>query len=313
MSTHTHQHHLEQRVFWSCFKAESELLSELGLRPSGLADLAYPDSFPSPPANLVLAEETHLASPNGGREPLSDTAIRPAAHTESSVAALDRADEVRSWFFYLAEISLRRTLDSVLSLHYRGPNCEEIWLRDPARLVRQHNGLEEQVNLWYSHLPPAIRFETTNASSPATPATDIVSENELALFLRGRFQDWRELILRPLLYCALHGDPVTLSEQVWVLARQALRVCVDIIRNNAAHHRHGLTWFVARRSFSCGMLILAVVRRGEPRLPPPHGWEVIVRLAMKTLRRWGHECVDVDKLACLLETVMARVVVRGGG
>lgn len=40
---------LEQRLYWSCYKAQSELQMDLDLPPSPLAGLDYPDMYPSPP------------------------------------------------------------------------------------------------------------------------------------------------------------------------------------------------------------------------------------------------------------------------
>lgn len=140
----THAHHLEQRVFWSCFKAErcvitshyvrlctdlasydSELAPELGLVTSGLGQFGNPCLFPSPPKTLGIGQ---------GRK--MDDGLQ-VDHSEF---------EERGWFFYLAEISLRRTINDALDLLYR--NGEKHWMNNIKLLVSQHEEQERQVLLW---------------------------------------------------------------------------------------------------------------------------------------------------------------------
>ncbi|RSL74105.1 hypothetical protein CEP53_000498 [Fusarium sp. AF-6] len=119
-------HHLEQRLFWSCLRAESELVFELGETAGNLENFSYPDAFPSPPDNLF-----DHTSPNTDDSP------------PSSIDRQRRINE-QGWYYYLAEISVRRTVDETLNLLYsQGP---EYWMENPAYLIRQYYECEGQVS-----------------------------------------------------------------------------------------------------------------------------------------------------------------------
>lgn len=138
---------LEQRVFWSCFKAEkyrphprkaltrqiiltssSEILPTLGLRLSGLEDFTYPDSFPAPPSTLSSARPA--AGDYYAWSPMSDDQ--------------QRVEEERSWLYYLAEISLRRTIKDTMAVLYR--KGETYWLQNEQLLVRQYDEFEKEIS-----------------------------------------------------------------------------------------------------------------------------------------------------------------------
>jgi hypothetical protein len=54
--------------------------------------------------------------------------------------------EQRSWSFYLAEISLRRTIDDIVRLIYaRG---EDYWMRHPEQIIHQGYDSETQITIW---------------------------------------------------------------------------------------------------------------------------------------------------------------------
>ncbi|KAF2176434.1 hypothetical protein K469DRAFT_678604 [Zopfia rhizophila CBS 207.26] len=267
-SEHASTHHLEQRVFWSVFKAEKELLPELGFRSSGIEDLAYPGTmFPSPPPILTGLDPSSPASPQDQ----------------------GRTQEERSWFFYLAEISLRRTINDTLWLLYH--KGEQYWLTHIDSLVRQHAESEKEIALWYSHLPSSIRFDPSGQPN-----------NELSFYLQGRFQDWREYILRPLLYYALHHPTEHKpTQQILACAQESVNVCANSIIYNNHHYRHGGTWFTCRRTFTAALIILAVVLKGERGLQPPANWHSLMKMALTTLGRWGAEAADVEHMRVTLE------------
>ncbi|RYP48057.1 hypothetical protein DL768_005979 [Monosporascus sp. mg162] len=273
-------HLLEQRVFWTCVKAESELSPDMALRPSGLGDFAYPDLFPTPPSNMSFSHGEQV-----DKDDESDT----MSH---------HIDENRSWLFYLAEISLRRTIDDTLWLLYnRG---EEHWINNVDLLVRQYAETDKQISLWYSHLPSSIRFD------PLQPP-----ENEFSFYLQHRFLHWRENALRPLLYIALH-HPSHPPRAVLEASRESMRIASQIILTSAQHHRHGGIWFVLRRAFTCALLILAVVLRyGEAEAP--QNWPDMVGTALKTLERWSPEAPDVARMRDVLDRAFATVWQRQGG
>lgn len=263
--------HLLQRVFWSVYKAEYELLPELPFRSSGIEVFTRADSmFPSPPAF---------------------DAVNRGASSDGEDFGL----EERSWAFYLAEISIRRTMsDTIITLYRKG---EHYWLTHIQSLVLQCEECETQIQLWYSHLPSSVRFEV--GSHP---------DNELSFFLQGRFYQWRSYVLRPLLFYVLHRAPEQiLTTQIIACAQELLAVCADSIIHYTRHHRHGGTWFTCRGSFSSALLILGVVLKADPNLPPPSNWAPLMEMSVSTLKKWEAQSNDIKKLRVTLERLYAEV------
>ncbi|VUC35050.1 unnamed protein product [Clonostachys rosea] len=126
-NSRTRDLHLEQRVFWSCFRAERELLLYVDLPRSGLEDLSYPHQLPQPPVSLP-------ALPN-------ETGARA-----SWMGASERQLAEQGWGYYLAEISLRRTIDGTISLLYE--KSEEYWVENPAQIMSYYHELDEQRDMW---------------------------------------------------------------------------------------------------------------------------------------------------------------------
>jgi hypothetical protein len=115
----------------------SELVFELGVQPGHLENYSYPDAFPTPPNDLFSEVESDGASPGS----LARTSIEK-----------QRRKNEQGWCFYLAEISVRRTVDETLNLLYsRGP---DYWMASPAYLIRQYHESDEQVSMWYAKLEP---------------------------------------------------------------------------------------------------------------------------------------------------------------
>ncbi|KIW42860.1 uncharacterized protein PV06_06368 [Exophiala oligosperma] len=315
------QHQIEQRVFWSCVRSETELLPDLCLPSSGLDAFQYPE-FPSPPSatNNEHFEECSESSDSGYVPPNS---------------------QAQSWLFFLAEISLRRTINAHLRLLYG--RSESYWLSHLPLLLRHHAQCEEQISLWYSHLPSKLQF-SDSAPQPQS----------LSYYLESRFQDWREHILRPLLYCALHhsrqknwphqfhpvaaGEPspststvsmsmqtavlsptgtgnlnsnATLYPQVLHLAQMHIDLCASLIPHSFEHGRYGGVWQLCRRTFICGMALLASVISED--LQSPNDWVDLCRTAIRYLTHWGAEARSVEAMRLVLEKLFDRVLRNSQG
>lgn len=106
----------------------SEILPTLGLRSSGLEDFTYPDSFPAPPS--TLSSTRPAAGDYYAWSPMSDDQ--------------QRVEEERSWLYYLAEISLRRTIKDTMAVLYR--KGETYWLQNEQLLVRQYDEFEKEIS-----------------------------------------------------------------------------------------------------------------------------------------------------------------------
>lgn len=279
------------------------------LPSSGLDSFQYPE-FPSPPSATS--------------QPTSDPFSRSgdSGHVPEKFQA-------QSWLFFLAEISLRRTINAHLRLLYR--KSESYWLSHLPLLIKHHAQCEEQISLWYSHLPTKLQFSAT--TSPP---------RSLSYYLESRFQDWREYILRPLLYCALHSgsweirpphaapvtpiepSPSTASEstptslpsrsdptaalypQVRRLAQNHIALCAHLIPRTFEHGRFGGVWLLCRRTFTCGMAILASVISDE--LQCPDDWVDLCRSAIRFLAQWSAEARSVEAMRRVLNGLFERVL-----
>ncbi|KAJ3550109.1 hypothetical protein NM208_g145 [Fusarium decemcellulare] len=268
--------HIEQRLFWSCFRAEREFLFEVDLPPSGLAGLSYPDPLPEPPITF------------------SPVRAEPEAQ-ELAPANYDSQLEERGWCYYLAEISLRRTIDDTLCHLFQ--DGESSWLKNPSQLIHQFNESEKQRNIWRQHLPSIVQFDE-----------NVVPDNEFAFGLRGRFLEWHELILRPILYYILHlpCDQAAPPECI-TLAERAVHLYTQRIDEYQHTLRHGGSWFVTRRIFAYASMILAAVRDPNRRISVPSTWKLAVLTALRTLKFWGRDAPDVRHMTATLDHMYSAV------
>ncbi|KKK24401.1 hypothetical protein ARAM_004377 [Aspergillus rambellii] len=278
-------HRLEQRLYWSCIKAESEFMRDIPLPRSALIELKYPDSFPSPPLGPSRPDES------------KDTA-------DSRDGPLSENEE-RSWLFYLAELALRRTLDQALPLFYvrEGPTT---WLQNIDYIVKQSSHVEEQLDIWYNHLPPAIQPDLD---------PDISPDDQLPFFLQGRLMGAREAIYRPALYYILHHNGRGGADNwsaVLPLAIECVRLTRAMIKHYARHKRHGGIWFALRAVWTQSIIILATVNAGIDYLEPPADWPELVRMSLQMLQQWGSESADIRSMYDVLVRAFLATTIKLG-
>ncbi|PSN71725.1 hypothetical protein BS50DRAFT_543869 [Corynespora cassiicola Philippines] len=275
----TQDQYLEQRLFWSIYKTELELLPELPFKPSGIEELSRPESiFPAPP-NITFASDVNIS---GSSE-------------EDEIW-----QEERSWFFYLAEVSLQRTISDTLWLLYR--KGEQYWVSHTQFLASQYEESERQMRLWYSHLPASIRFDPLERP-----------DNELSFNLQGRFRHWQSCVLRPLFYCAIHrpiGEPLT--PQIHSATQEYVLLCATSITHINQHQRHGMIWAICRSSFTCALVILAVVIRSDVEIVPPPNWEAVITTAIIILKRWEPNAGDIKAMRSILENIFHTIMDENG-
>ncbi|OTA68009.1 hypothetical protein K449DRAFT_324441 [Hypoxylon sp. EC38] len=244
--------HIEQRLYWSCVKAECELRAELQLPASGLLRFKYPDLFPAFPAS----------------DPDNYSVL----------------EEERSWLYYLAEISLRSIMNRVLADLY---GCgETAWLADTESLVKKNMAYSEELESWRSHLPLQLQFPSPMSDPLESPE---LPGNELSFFLQTRYLCVIEWLHRPFLYCLLHAHPsparaLNLPPSI-PLAQRNIYISCALIRLIAVHHRHGGIWGLIRRSFVCSLLLIAAARYNQ-HIHLPSDWHKFVRMSINTIQRW---------------------------
>ena len=143
----------------------------------------------------------------------------------------------------------------------------------------------------------------------------------MGYYLEGRFEEWNEFILRPLLYYCLHYPPAKPpTPSVVALAQRGMALCATCILRCATHDRHGGTWVVLRRAFRCTLIILAAVVADGP-LRPPGDWQELTRTSIATFVRWSAGLRDLQRMRRVLERVFravcrleaTRTSIDGGG
>uniref|UniRef100_A0A0B7JT75 Xylanolytic transcriptional activator regulatory domain-containing protein n=1 Tax=Bionectria ochroleuca TaxID=29856 RepID=A0A0B7JT75_BIOOC len=271
-------YHLEQRLFWSCFRSESELFLELGLQPSGLDSFSYPEAFPRLPDELSSPTTNNSTPPS--EFPYDQQHINEMG-----------------WSYYLAEISARRMIDETLHLWYR--KGETYWMKNPTHLIEQYHECQLQVSSWHEHLPPAVQFH--DDENPVT---------QFASALQGRAQIWREYILRPIVYYALHHDrDMSVPSEIRDLSNKAIDLCARMVHRFLFHTRHGGSWFVVRNCFAYSTIIIAAALNPD-RIDVPSEWRSLIQTTIRTLKHWGEGAGDVAQMAGTLEFMYYQACVQ---
>ncbi|KAK1980069.1 hypothetical protein LZ30DRAFT_750973 [Colletotrichum cereale] len=258
---------LQQAVYWSSWKSEREMRGDLYLPDFSLSDqeLAfYPPFFPTPPA------------PRPEVEAAADPRL---------------ARERTSWYFYLAEISLRRLVSRIgaemASLQKELPTRQS-YLAALAAAVPQY---EAQAQEWVASLPPSLSF--------AEPA----EEDDVCRFvLRGHAMNLYELIYWPFTTALLDGlganhdfPRAAVSPATTELARKGLdnhlyRLVVN--RLGYRHRHHGTIPMM--RSCSRSAMPSGGGDGTASALPLPPGWYGAVeetRIMERTRRLLEKACV----------------------
>ncbi|KAM5345649.1 hypothetical protein ACJ41O_011510 [Fusarium nematophilum] len=266
-------HRLEQRLYWSCVKSEYELRCEIPLPPSGIIHYNYPDMFPSPPTEL-----TSPTTQNQDLDMLQDDIV---------------PEEEKSWFYYLAEISYRRMMNRIMAV--MGRDGTQGWINNIRGTLEQCKDFNEQIDIWYSHIPPQI-----------DPKDENLSNNELAQFVKNRALTAREWIHRPFLFYVIHQPPEDpYYESAMPLARRCLELCVKHLFRTYGHHRHHGTWYIGRACMTRSLVLLAAEKSG--RVDMPEGWRDALEIARWTMRRWSGEAPDLHWALAVLDGVVRSV------
>lgn len=207
-----------------------------------------------------------------------------------------------SYYFYLAEISLRRLLNrtrtvaTLLSPNIDAPNA--------SRLADTLQNLEEQLQQWLECLPPSLRF---NIPPETFPSPD---ESELVKLVRERYVEVREILCRAYLYMCLHGGcrlTPSQTEAFGARASAGLRLSVYRIQTEVPFFRHPGSWGACRVRFNHALCLIAAYRgkeRGEEAaafLVVPPLWRKCVSMVQDRLQAWSYEGAGISELCILLD------------
>lgn len=153
-------------------------------------------------------------------------------------------------------------------------------------------------------------------SSSALPSPSKMN-HDLEFLMKGRLHFCLEKIYRPVFYLAIHHYALPnyvqtnteLLREIFAIAQRALDQCAHLIPHLWYHFRHEWIWNCMRVSFSAALQIMAgvLVQAQNARHPSgwglrlPPNWPALIRMAIRTLKHWGKESIDVDIMRSTLE------------
>lgn len=244
---------IEHRLYWTCWKSEVELRMHIGPLDFKLHDRVYPAHLPSPPADP------------------------------------ERND--RAWFFYLAEISLRR-----LNTTARNEISQILSQGDSSSLFTSLKTSAEsymgQLDAWIESLPETIRLYTENDC-----------EDILTFILRCHVANFTEQIYWP--FIGVCGTAPVIGDMA-ELSKLALDNCVD--RIEVAYlgykHRHHGTWMLMQSCIRSALVLLSAAYTMHGKTLLPEGWLRCVNHVLDMLRFWSGHDETIRRQLEILQDVM---------
>ncbi|KAK1623791.1 hypothetical protein BDP81DRAFT_465108 [Colletotrichum phormii] len=247
---------LQQTIHWACFKSELEVRLELGISKTSAWDLRFPDLFPDPPESIQ-------------------------SHGEPA------------WYFYLAEIALRRLNNRILSA-----TClDDQNTGNVADKVATTLEFERQAHSW--SLPPSLRPAIDDASDVAF---DFDENGQLRFILSGHLIDCLELMYWPFIYAAVHGQ-LGDDRDSHMLASRGLDFCVRRIKINKSgfFYQHHGTWLMLQSCTRSALVLIAAAYGGlHDKLP--HDWKDSVGDVVNLLKYWVDEVPEFKRMIEILAT-----------
>ncbi|KAJ6008001.1 hypothetical protein N7540_011977 [Penicillium herquei] len=234
----------EESIYWSCWKSERELRFELDLPDFNPAGYDYPIMFPTLPPEVFDQEQ------------------------------------LRAWYFYLAEISLWRS-----EMTARKTISEFVEQQPSAleALTERIVDLESSLLSWQDSLPDSISLDAAIQSSKV---------NVLHFVLQGRLTYNYEVLTWPFLETQLLFGAHR-SARASELASRGVRTHYDRLLINRAgfYYRHHGTWLMQRSSTRSACILLAVARSSSSDLLPT-GWQTLLSDTIAMLEYWSETAGD---------------------
>ncbi|KAE8396366.1 hypothetical protein BDV23DRAFT_48080 [Aspergillus alliaceus] len=324
--------HMEQSLYWSCFKSEVEIRVELPLPQSAIAEYEYPALFPTPPN---LSDDYPEGGYNGTGWSTSWNPSRPASSSHGNRAPtpfgvrnhiMQLFDEEQSWYYYLTEVALRRIGNRVLNAFYR--RGQSMW-SDIKPFIPLALEFETQINAWSANLPPGLRHYENSASpghamNSFPEAQDSISL-ELSWAIANRLLEIRLWLYQPFLFFIIHYPLSTgpeaqeaqnssfTSEElttVSTLVQSGMNCALKILEARCLRHRHHGIWFDLRALVTSSLIVIAAVKSGNLEVP---GIDRRIDLKshfdsiLEALSYWEDEAPDIKKARRTLEGLLTEV------
>jgi hypothetical protein len=228
----------------------------------------------------------------------------------------------RSWFFYLAEIALRRMMNDALSSRYR----RDSWYYTGAKwwatsTIDPSNGYgyfeyvteyKQKLQDWYSLLPASVSF----TQDPTLPILDV-----LPGILRSHYIDILDVVYYPAIRAVVCEPVNELSPRLLKIGQEALQNALEriTISQYGFWHRHQGTWLMIRTCSRSALCLLAVALRAKYErerehcgrdgqtftfaelLPDGGKWRAAVLSVIHLIEYWKEESIDMGDLMARLK------------
>jgi hypothetical protein len=250
---------------------------ELSLPGFNAANLTYPEFLPSPPLESLQNQD-------------------------------------QAWYFYLAEIALRRLANQILSDFLPYSSADSICdLTSTAIRLPDFESQAEQWYLIYSLFACVLQLANfpTSRSKLLPPEVDIHTghdEDILRFILKGHLHNCYESMYWPFTVQAINF-PETRDRSLDHLVSKGLQVCVDRIWVNVPgfKHRHHGTWGMMRACTRSALVLLAAKRCSKLDAMLCGGWEEAVQQVIGLLDFWKGDCGDAENRRDILQTALRGV------
>ncbi|KKA30059.1 hypothetical protein TD95_003587 [Thielaviopsis punctulata] len=290
---------LHQAIYWSAWKSERELRPMMYLPDFTLNNHDrgfYPSFFPTPPPASRYADDR-----------LADYSGAPAG-----VITTRAGRERLSWYFYLAEISLRRLTarisSAMLSLAEAARGDRNAFLAAMTAAVPLY---EAERDAWKASLPAVMSLEA--------PAAD---DDVCRFVLRGTLVNVDDMITWPFVAAfldkAAHGPVGVELEYGAELAQKGLDTHLQrlvVNRPGYEHRHHGTIQMVYTCTRSALVLLAAALvlkttsdQDVETKVCMPEDWQEHVSALLDLLVFWRNECPELGERYRIMERVYAMAV-----
>lgn len=228
------------------------------------------------------------------------------------------------WYFYLAEIALRRLGNRILNYIYDSKATSSL-----SNMAESTLGFEQQAADWIRSLPQALELDAPSVGEESE------LHHSLKFILKGHLLDCYEMMYWPFIVNAVNFDhtPTTATTTATTgssategrnagslsnggvgssgvamesFVHKALVVCVERIEKNEQgfFYRHHGTWLMLRSCTRSAFVLLAAARLERLTLLMPDRWRQAVEKVMDMLRFWRRESRDVEDRLRLVEALL---------
>ena len=211
------------------------------------------------------------------------------------------------WYFYLAEIALRRLGNRILNYIYDSKATSSL-----SNASESTQGFEQQAADWIRSLPQTLVLDAPSVGEES----DL--HHSLKFILKGHLLDCYEMMYWPFIVSAVNYDtpertPTISNETMDAFVHKALVVCVERIEKNEQgfFYRHHGTWLMLRSCTRSAFVLLAAARLEKLTLMMPDRWRQAVEKVVEMLRFWRRESRDVEDRLRLVETLLASLTFDG--